>query len=56
MRQCESYLRLAGENVAQEEAQMNGTEMQSDRSDEEEDKTYAAMGVAKTLSTVCGLS
>jgi hypothetical protein len=54
--QCESYLRLARENVAQEEAEMNRTEMELGDLDGDEDKTYAAMGVAKTLSTVRGPS
>ena len=55
VRQCDTYLRLARENVAQEEADMNRTEIEYDDLDAEEDKTYAAMGVSKTLSTVRGL-
>ena len=54
VQQCDTYLRLARENVAQEEADMHRTEIEYDDLDDEEDKTYAAMGVSKTLSTVRG--
>ncbi|KAF5377980.1 hypothetical protein D9615_006718 [Tricholomella constricta] len=48
-RLCESYLRLAKESLAQEEADVD---LETLVSDVDEDKTFAAMGVAKTISTI----
>jgi importin-7 len=52
-RQCESYNRLLREAIASEENAPKGEDLQALIDAEgEDDKTYAAMGVAKTLSTV----
>lgn len=52
-RQCESYNRLLREAIANEESAPKGDDLEALMdSDGEDDKTYAAMGVAKTLSTV----
>jgi importin-7 len=51
--QCETYMRLVRENLAQEEVEAQQTDTESILSDADDDKTYAAMSVAKTLSTVC---
>lgn len=47
--QCESYMRLAKESMTQEEA-ANSTDY--DVVDGDDDKTYAAMNIAKTIGTV----
>jgi hypothetical protein len=44
---------LARESIAQDEADPNA-DMESLLSDADDDKTYAAMGIAKTIGTVCG--
>ena len=50
--QCDSYLRLARESLAQDENAPKGADLDSlMESDGDDDKTYAAMGVAKTIST-----
>jgi hypothetical protein len=52
-RQCESYNRLLREAIASEENAPKGDDLEALMDAEgEDDKTYAAMGVAKTLSTV----
>lgn len=52
-RQCESYDRLLREAIANEESSPKGDELEALMdADGDDDKTYAAMGVAKTLSTV----
>ncbi|SRR5216684_4054070 len=52
-RQCNSYDRLLREAVASEETAPKGEDLEElMHADIEDDKTYAAMGVAKTLSTV----
>ena len=51
---CETYSRLAKEGIAMEEA--DGQSIDLDRlmeTDSVEDKIFAAMGVAKTINTVC---
>jgi hypothetical protein len=46
-------MRLARENLAQEEAEaQNGVDLDSVMGDVDDDKTFAAMGVAKTIATV----
>lgn len=47
--QCESYMRLAKESMAQEEAAVS---TDYDVVDGDDDKTYAAMNIAKTIGTV----
>ena len=52
-RQCDSYNRLLREAIANEESAPRGDDLEALMdADGEDDKTYAAMGVAKTLSTV----
>lgn len=52
-RQCESYNRLLREAIASEESAPKGDDLEALMdADGDDDKTYAAMGVAKTLSTV----
>ena len=52
-RQCDSYNRLLREAIASEESAPAGDDLEALMdADGEDDKTYAAMGVAKTLSTV----
>lgn len=52
-RLCELYMRLARETLAQEEAEaQNGAELDSVMGDMDDDKTFSAMGVAKTIGTV----
>ena len=52
-RQCDSYNRLLREAIASEESAPKGDDLEALMdADNEDDKTYAAMGVAKTLSTV----
>ncbi|KAF5381241.1 hypothetical protein D9757_007902 [Collybiopsis confluens] len=57
-RLCESYLRLARESTAMETALDSGSnstgsgDLESIMADGDDDKTYAAMGVAKTIYTV----
>ena len=52
-RQCESYNRLLRDAIANEESAPTGDDLEALMdADNEDDKTYAAMGVAKTLSTV----
>jgi importin-7 len=51
--QCESYMRLVREALANEEGAANrALDVDSIADMDDEDKTYAAMGVAKTISTV----
>lgn len=55
--QCESYMRLAREGLAQQsEAAPDNIDVDSLISDGEDDKVYGAMGVAKTIGTVRVLS
>ena len=49
--QCDSYMRLLRDNIAQE-ASGGETDFNMDTPASDDDKTYAAMGVAKTISTV----
>ncbi|ETW81490.1 hypothetical protein HETIRDRAFT_125032 [Heterobasidion irregulare TC 32-1] len=52
-RLCDSYLRLARESLVQDENAPKGADLDSlMESDGDDDKTYAAMGVAKTISTI----
>ncbi|KAH9980072.1 ARM repeat-containing protein [Lactifluus volemus] len=52
-RLCESYMRLVREAIANEENAPKGDDLEAFMDAEgEDDKTYAAMGVAKTLSTI----
>jgi hypothetical protein len=52
-RQCNSYNRLLRDAIASEESAPTGDDLEALMdADGEDDKTYAAMGVAKTLSTV----
>jgi hypothetical protein len=52
-RLCESYNRLLREAIANEESAPKGDDLEALMdADGEDDKTYAAMGVAKTLSTI----
>jgi hypothetical protein len=52
-KQCNSYNRLLREAIASEESAPKGDDLEALMdADGEDDKTYAAMGVAKTLSTV----
>jgi hypothetical protein len=51
--QCESYMRLVREALAHEEGVVRGDlDVESLIDVEDDDKTYAAMGVAKTIGTV----
>lgn len=51
--QCETYARLARESQTAEETDGHGMELEAVmESDSNEDKTFAAMGVAKTITTV----
>lgn len=51
--QCESYLRLARESSIQDSvADSSANDLESVMADADDDKTYAAMGVAKTIYTV----
>jgi hypothetical protein len=46
-------MRLARESLAQEETDaQNGRDLDSAMGDSDDDKTFAAMGVAKTIGTV----
>jgi len=45
-------MRLGREILAQEEAESGSVELDSVMGDADDDKTFAAMGVAKTISTV----
>ncbi|KAH9999685.1 armadillo-type protein [Russula compacta] len=52
-RLCESYSRLLRDTIANEESTPKGDDLEALMdADGEDDKTYAAMGVAKTLSTI----
>ena len=52
-RQCESYNRLLRDAITNEESAPMSDDLEALMdADNEDDKTYAAMGVAKTLSTV----
>ncbi|KAH9991238.1 ARM repeat-containing protein [Russula vinacea] len=52
-RLCESYNRLLREAIASEESAPKGDDLEALMdADGDDDKTYAAMGVAKTLSTI----
>ncbi|KAF9451856.1 ARM repeat-containing protein [Macrolepiota fuliginosa MF-IS2] len=53
-RLCESYMRLARETVSQEEAlnTADNIDIEESLGDIDDDKTFAAMGIAKTISTV----
>ncbi|KAG6919218.1 hypothetical protein DXG01_008013 [Tephrocybe rancida] len=50
-RLCESYLRLAKEAIAQEETDGQNIDLDS-ITDVDDEKTFTAMGVAKTISTI----
>ncbi|KAI0029851.1 ARM repeat-containing protein [Vararia minispora EC-137] len=52
-RLCESYIRLARESVTQDENPQPG-DLETNLG-EDEDKTYAAMGVAKTIGTIVSI-
>ncbi|KAK7054442.1 Nonsense-mediated mRNA decay protein 5 [Paramarasmius palmivorus] len=49
---CDSYLRLAKESLAQDEIEGGSGDLESIMMDGDDDKTYAAMGVAKTIWTI----
>jgi hypothetical protein len=50
-------MRLAKDSLAQEEAEAaNMSELESMTSDMDDDKTFAAMGIAKTIATVSPVS
>lgn len=52
-RLCDSYMRLVREAIAGEENAPKGEDLEAFmEADGDDDKTYAAMGVAKTLSTI----
>ncbi|KAH9168755.1 ARM repeat-containing protein [Lactarius sanguifluus] len=52
-RLCESYMRLVREAIASEENAPKGEDLETFmEAESDDDKTYAAMGVAKTLSTI----
>ncbi|KXN84333.1 hypothetical protein AN958_12748 [Leucoagaricus sp. SymC.cos] len=53
-RLCESYMRLARETVNQEEAlnAADNVDIEESLAEIDDDKTFAAMGIAKTISTV----
>ncbi|KAF9013048.1 armadillo-type protein [Cyathus striatus] len=51
-RLCESYLRLARESAAQEEADAQNVDADGALVDVDDDKTFAAMGIAKTIGTI----
>ncbi|KAI0057803.1 ARM repeat-containing protein [Artomyces pyxidatus] len=52
-RLCESYIRLARESLVHDDGAAQGADLESVmESDGEDDKTYAAMGVAKTIATI----
>ncbi|KAE9407355.1 ARM repeat-containing protein [Gymnopus androsaceus JB14] len=52
-RLCESYLRLARESSIQDSvADSSANDLESVMADADDDKTYAAMGVAKTIYTI----
>ncbi|KAH8989143.1 ARM repeat-containing protein [Lactarius akahatsu] len=52
-RLCESYMRLVREAIASEENAPKGDDLETFmEAESDDDKTYAAMGVAKTLSTI----
>jgi len=50
--QCESYLRLARETAIQDHLEDNAELDELLASVDEDDKTFAAMGVSKTIGTV----
>lgn len=50
--QCESYMRLARDAASSDEADPHANLEAAMESSPEEDKVYAAMGVAKTIGTV----
>ncbi|KDR83035.1 hypothetical protein GALMADRAFT_238799 [Galerina marginata CBS 339.88] len=50
-RLCESYMRLARESAIQEHIEENA-DLDTLLSDADDDKTFAAMGVSKTISTI----
>jgi hypothetical protein len=50
--QCESYLRLAKESLAQTEQDIATDDIDAILQSEDEDKTFVAMGMAKTIGTV----
>ncbi|KAJ8079910.1 Nonsense-mediated mRNA decay protein 5 [Marasmius tenuissimus] len=51
---CDSYMRLAKESIAQEEVEVanSGGDFEALLAEGDDDKTYAAMGVAKTIWTI----
>ncbi|KAF8074028.1 armadillo-type protein [Lyophyllum atratum] len=51
-RLCESYLRLAKESLSQEETDSQNVDLDGLLANVDEDKTFAAMGVAKTIGTI----
>ncbi|KAF9065181.1 armadillo-type protein [Rhodocollybia butyracea] len=51
-RLCESYLRLARESNNQDSLDSSSNDLESIMADADDDKTYAAMGVAKTIWTI----
>ncbi|KAF9465308.1 armadillo-type protein [Collybia nuda] len=51
-RLCESYLRLARETVTQEETDSQNVDLETAMSEVDDDKTFAAMGIAKTIGTI----
>ena len=53
-RQCDSYVRLMSEGLKQEENMESEGDFEKgyDSSAGDDDKTFAAMGVAKTIGTV----
>ncbi|KIP02790.1 hypothetical protein PHLGIDRAFT_95597 [Phlebiopsis gigantea 11061_1 CR5-6] len=51
-RLCETYTRLARESIAAEETDSKTVDLERIMDDNSEDKVFAAMGVAKTITTV----
>ena len=53
-KQCDSFLRLAKESVVHEQVEEN-IDLESLVAEVDDDKCFAAMSIAKTISTVCYL-
>ncbi|KAJ3711727.1 armadillo-type protein [Lentinula raphanica] len=51
-RLCDSYLRLARESASHEAPDSNSNDLESVMAEGDDDKTYSAMGVAKTIWTI----
>ncbi|TFK71252.1 ARM repeat-containing protein [Pluteus cervinus] len=51
-RLCDTYLRLAGEILAQEESGGGEVDAETLLSEADDDKTFAALGISKTINTI----